>query len=145
MMRLLGRPAPHSPRARERYLRTASAERRRCMAIPHEPAFEPAEYAARLATVRRGMAQRELDGLLLFSPHNIFYLSGMDSENLFDFQCLIVPADDGVEPVLVILDFEEARAANSVGAGRTVSYHAFDDPIEAVLSQVDALALSEAR
>ena len=113
------------------------------MSIPHEPAFDAAEYAGRLAAVRRGMAERDIDGLLLFSPHNVFYLSGMDSENLFDFQCLIVPAAG--EPVLVILDFEEARAANSVGAGRTVSYHAFDDPIEAVLAQVDALGLGAAR
>src|SRR3954462_6056887 len=67
----------------------------------------------------------------------------MDSENLFDFQCLIVPAD--AEPVLVILDFEEARAANSVGAGRVVSYHAFDDPIDAVLAQVRALGLAGGR
>ena len=113
------------------------------MAIPHEPAFDATEYAARLRTVRGGMAERDIDGLLLFSPHNVFYLSGMDSENLFDFQCLIVPAEG--EPVLVILDFEEARAANSVGAGRTVSYHAFDDPIEAVLVQVAQLGLSKGR
>jgi Xaa-Pro dipeptidase len=113
------------------------------MPIPHEPAFERSEYDARLAMVRRGMAERSLDGLLLFSPHNVFYLSGMDSENLFDFQCLIVPADG--EPVLVILDFEEARAANSVGAGRSVSYHAFDDPIQAVLTQLASLGLTEAR
>jgi Xaa-Pro dipeptidase len=113
------------------------------MTIPHEPAFSAAEYAARLAVVRRGMAERRVDGLLLFSPHNVFYLSGMDSENLFDFQCLIVPAEG--EPVLVILDFEEARAANSVGAGRTVSYHAFDDPIEAVITEVAALGMSGKR
>lgn len=113
------------------------------MAIPHEPAFDPPEYARRLSLVRAGMAAQGLDGLLVFSPHNVFYLSGMDSENLFDFQCLIVPADG--EPVLVILDFEEARAANSVGAGRTVSYRAFEDPIEAVLAQVRALGLANAR
>ena len=113
------------------------------MAIPHEPAFDASEYAARLGAVRLGMAERQIDGLLLFSPHNVFYLSGMDSENLFDFQCLIVPAQG--EPVLVILDFEEARAANSVGYGRTVSYHAFDDPITAVLAQLDALGLARRR
>ena len=113
------------------------------MPIPHEPAFDPAEYAARTATVRAAMAERGLDALLVFSPHNVFYLSGMDSENLFDFQCLIVPADAPTEPVLVILDFEEARAANSVGFGRSVSYHAFDDPIGAVVAQLDALGLTE--
>ncbi len=113
------------------------------MTIPREPAFERHDYEARLAAVRRAMAGRGLDGMLVFSPHNVYYLSGMDSENLFDFQCLIVPADG--EPVLVILDFEEARAENSVGMGRPVSYHAFDDPIEAVLAQVRALGLGGAR
>jgi Xaa-Pro dipeptidase len=112
------------------------------MTIPHEPVFEGAEYARRLALVRAGMAERGLDALLVFSPHNVFYLSGMDSENLFDFQCLIVPASAALDPVLVILDFEEARAANSVGAGRTVSYHAFDDPIEAVIGQVRAMGVA---
>jgi len=113
------------------------------MAIPREPAFEASEYAARLARVQAAMAERDLDGLLLFGPHNIFYLSGMDSENLFDFQCLIVPRDG--TPTLVILDFEEARAENSVGLGRVVSYHAFDDPIEAVLAQVRALGFARGR
>ncbi|MFO1378744.1 MAG: Xaa-Pro peptidase family protein [Steroidobacteraceae bacterium] len=113
------------------------------MAIPHEPVFDAAEYDRRLRAVRAGMAERNLDGLLVFSPHNVFYLCGMDSENLFDFQCLIVPREG--ELVLVILDFEEARAANSVGAGRTVSYHAFDDPIQAVLDQVAALGLTGGR
>jgi Xaa-Pro dipeptidase len=115
------------------------------MTIPHEPVFEPSEYARRLALVRAGMADRGLDGLLVFSPHNVFYLCGMDSENLFDFQCLIVPASASLDPVLVILDFEEARAANSVGAGRTVSYHAFDDPIEAVLTEVRAVGIAGGR
>ncbi len=115
------------------------------MAIPHEPAFDAAEYARRLTAVRAGMTERGLDGLLVFSPHNVFYLCGMDSENLFDFQCLIVPADPATEPVLVILDFEEARAANSVGAGRSVSYHAVDDPIAAVLDQLESLGLTRGR
>ena len=86
------------------------------MAIPHEPAFARDEYESRIAKVRRGMAERGLDGLVVFSPHSIYYLAGMDSENLFDFQCLIVPASG--EPTLVILDFEEARAENSVGLGQ---------------------------
>ncbi len=110
------------------------------MAIPHEPAFAIEEYERRIRSVRRGMAERDLDGLLIFSPHNVYYLSGMDSENLFDFQCLIVPRDG--TPVLVILDFEEARAANSVGLGEIVSYHAFDDPIAAVVAEVRRLGLA---
>ena len=113
------------------------------MTIPRELAFSVEEYRRRVGCVQERMAERGLDGIVLFGPHNIAYLTGMDSENLFDFQCLIVPAEG--EPILVILDFEEARAANSVGAGRTVSYHAFDDPIDAVLAQVAVLDRAEAR
>ncbi|HVA86609.1 MAG TPA: Xaa-Pro peptidase family protein [Candidatus Saccharimonadales bacterium] len=113
------------------------------MTIPREPAFGPEEYQTRLQRVRQGMAERDLDGLLLFAPHPINYLSGMDSENLFDFQCLIVPLNG--TPTLVILDFEEARAENSVGLGTVVSYRAFDDPITAVVDQVRALGLAGGR
>ena len=109
------------------------------MAIPREPAFPTAEFERRVAAAQRSLADRGLDAILLFGPHNVFYLSGMDSENLFDFQCLIVPREG--TPVLVILDFEEARAENSVGLGETVSYHAFDDPIEAVVTQLRRLGL----
>lgn len=113
------------------------------MPIPNDPAFSVEEYQARLESIRVRMVAREIDGLLVFSPHNIYYLSGMDTENLFDFQCLIVPTTG--KPILVILDFEEARAENSVGLGSTVSYHAFDDPVQAVMAEVRKLGLLGAR
>src|SRR4249920_470425 len=97
--------------------------RRTGVAIPHEPAFPRSEFEGRVASAQASLAARGLDAILLFGPHNVFYLSGMDSENLFDFQCLIVGREG--EPTLVILDFEEARAANTVGYGQPVSYHAF--------------------
>lgn len=113
------------------------------MAIPHEPAFPQAEFERRVAAAQRSLAARGLDAILLFGPHNVFYLSGMDSENLFDFQCLIVGREG--TPTLVILDFEEARAANSVGYGTPVSYHAFDDPVAAVADQLRAIGAERGR
>jgi Xaa-Pro aminopeptidase len=38
------------------------------------------------------MADRKLDAIILFGPHNIAYLTGMDSENLFDPQACILGA-----------------------------------------------------
>lgn len=115
------------------------------MAIPKQPAFEEAEYARRLEQVQRVMARRRLDVLLLFSPHNIFYLSGMDSENLFDYQCLVVPATD--EPTLVIFDFENARFENSCWLQRVETYTSFEDPIETTLAvlptRADRVALEK--
>ena len=113
------------------------------MAIPHEPAFPRSEFEGRVAAAQASLAARGLDAILLFGPHNVFYLSGMDSENLFDFQCLIVGREG--EPTLVILDFEEARAANTVGYGQPVSYHAFDDPVAIVADQLRGLGLERGR
>ena len=89
------------------------------------------------------MAEKGLDALLLFSPHNVFYLSGMDSENLFDYQCLLVPGDR--DPVLIISHFEEARAENSCWLETVRLYGPFEDPIEATLSAVQDLKLESSR
>jgi Xaa-Pro dipeptidase len=80
------------------------------MTIPKTPAFSVAEYRRRLAIVQRGLAERGLDGLVLFSPGNINYLTGMDSENLFDIQACILAC--GGDPVLVVFDFERGRFGN---------------------------------
>lgn len=113
------------------------------MAIPHEPAFSKAELETRVVAAQRSLADRGLDAILLFGPHNVFYLCGMDSENLFDFQCLIVGREG--TPTLVILDFEEARAENSVGLGEIISYHAFDDPVQSVVVQLRRLGIERGR
>jgi Xaa-Pro dipeptidase len=105
--------------------------------IPAEPAFPKEEYERRLEAVRAGMLERELDALLLFSPHNVNYLSGMDSENWFDFQALLVPLDD--EPTLVILDFELARAENSTVTSRLRVYDADGDPVATTVAAVREL------
>ena len=107
------------------------------MPIPREPAFEVAEYRRRLERVHRSMASRSLDALVLFSPHNVFYLSGMDTENLSDYQCLLVPA--GGDPILVTSHFEEARAANSCWHRGQVFYGPFEDPIQVTLDAVRRL------
>jgi Xaa-Pro dipeptidase len=106
------------------------------MAIPRQPAFEPREYQRRLENVQRTMARRRLDVLLLFGPHNICYLSGMDSENLFDFQCLIVPASG--EPTMVIFEFEMGRYENSCSVTQVKTYDAFEDPVKATLAALPA-------
>ena len=73
------------------------------MTVPKAPAFSVPEYRRRLVAVQQGLAERDLDGLVLFSPGNINYLTGMDSENLFDTQACIL-ARDG-DPSVVLFDF----------------------------------------
>ena len=63
------------------------------------PYFSREEFDARLATLRRSMAERDLDVCLLSAPENIFYLTGLDHWGYFAPHLLIVPA--GGEMVLV--------------------------------------------
>ena len=113
------------------------------MTVPKTPAFSVREYRRRIAAVQQGLAARELDGLVLFSPGNINYLTGMDSENLFDIQACIL-ARDG-DPVLVLFDFEQGRFDNSAWLPEPVAYGPFDDPIGAVIDEVRRRGLASAR
>lgn len=80
-----------------------------------------------------------VDLLVTFSPHNVFYLTGMDSENLFDYQCAVLGSDMDA-PVLVIFEFELARAENSVVVDDIRSYGTFDDPIAFTLEQLAGMS-----
>ena len=106
------------------------------MPIPKQATFDLAEYRRRWLAVKAAMEAAEVDVLVTFGPHNIFYLTGMDSENLFDYQCAIVTCTDEA-PILVIFDFELARAENSAVVEDIRSYGPFDDPIRFTLAQLN--------
>lgn len=55
--------------------------------------FSDAELAGRVSRVRMVMAERGLDALLLSTPENIFYLTGLDHWGYFAPHLLVVPAD----------------------------------------------------
>jgi Xaa-Pro aminopeptidase len=113
------------------------------MPIVRRPAFATGEYQHRLDRVRDAMSERSLDGLVLLAPHGINYLTGMDSENLFDVQALVVPADGEVE--LVISAFELARAEASCWLEAPTAYAAFEDPVGAILRVVARSGLARSR
>jgi Xaa-Pro dipeptidase len=113
------------------------------MTIPRDLAFPVEEYRGRVARVQARMAARGLDAVVLFGPHNIAYLTGMDSENLFDPQACILAANG--DPVLVILDFELGRCANSAWIETPVIYGQFDDPVVAFAEAIAKAGLARAK
>ena len=63
----------------------------------HEP-FPAQELELRLAAVRKLMAERRLDGLIVAVPENIYYVTGLDHWGFFACHILIVPLDG--EPLI---------------------------------------------
>lgn len=82
--------------------------------------FPEAEYERRLASVRGAMQERQLDGLLVSTPENIFYLTGLDYQGYFAYQLLVVPLEG--TPVLITRAMERAIIRDRVPDVRHVGY-----------------------
>lgn len=54
--------------------------------------FPMAEYDARLDALRTRMAARGVDAMLVTTPENLFYLTGYETQGLWYFAGLVVPA-----------------------------------------------------
>ena len=86
------------------------------MDIRRENAFDETEFATRRAKVRALMSESGIDTLILHAAANIYYLCGHHSLNLWDYQCLVVPAEG--QPFMLLWHFEEGRfAATAVDTG----------------------------
>lgn len=64
------------------------------------PVFEKQEYLARLSKTRVEMDGRGLDAVMIFSPSNIYYLTGYSAGSGYVPQALLVKLD-GDEPILL--------------------------------------------
>ncbi|WP_223068639.1 M24 family metallopeptidase [Paenibacillus caui] len=62
--------------------------------------FSIEEFQSRLKNVQNELANRELSGMLVHTPENIFYLTGYQSPGYYMYQCLVIPASG--DPVLVL-------------------------------------------
>jgi len=89
------------------------------------------------------MARADLAGLILTTPHNVHYLSGMDTENLFDYQVLLLPASS--PPLLIISEFERACWEASAYVAEVRTYGPSADPIDATTQAIEECLPSGAR
>jgi Xaa-Pro dipeptidase len=67
-------------------------------------AFPKAEYLARLERVREHMRVWELDALLVYHAPNVIYLSGYQSINMYDSECLVIGLEG--DPILLVPERE---------------------------------------
>lgn len=61
--------------------------------MSHTPYFPREEYEARLNKIRWLIEEQHLDAILVSSPENIFYLTGLDHQGFFVLHLLIVPRE----------------------------------------------------
>jgi Xaa-Pro dipeptidase len=104
------------------------------------PTVSDAEYAARLAALRRCMQAQDLDLALVSQPDNIFYLTGLDHWGYFAPHLLIVPAEG--EPVLVTRAMEKVTIANQVRGTRFVGHSDSETAADAALGVIAELGKS---
>lgn len=72
--------------------------------------FPHKELAARRQAVTAELANRSLDGLLMFRQESMYYLTGYDSFGYVFFQCLYMGADGETMTLLTRMpDFRQAR------------------------------------
>lgn len=95
------------------------------------PQIEDSEYAARFAGLRSAMRARTLDIVLLSSPENIYYLTGLDHWGYFVPHILIVPADG--DATLVTRAMEHVTVANYVRTARFVGHSDSESAADAAL------------
>jgi Xaa-Pro dipeptidase len=80
-----------------------------------------------------------LDAIVLTSPSNVYYLSGMDTENTVDPLVLVISGDG--PPLLVVNAFERGRVENTVWT-ENVHYYSFaSGAVDVVVAAVRSLGL----
>lgn len=108
------------------------------MTLPliYQPWFEQREYQSRLERVQARLRADALDGLLVFQPENVTWLTGFFTRGYGSFQMAIVPAEG--EPTLICRDVEEYYLdATSVFSDRAM-WTDSDDPVLVAARTIEA-------
>src|ERR1700712_2658067 len=90
--------------------------------------FDKAELAERMARLQAAMAERQLDGLLLFAQESLFWLPGYDPFGFCFYQCLYVGADGRLALLTRSADLRQAERTSIIEDIRIWSDGADADP-----------------
>ncbi len=101
-------------------------------------AFEITEYTQRLERVRRRMEAQGISLLLVDTPENITYLTGMETPGYYMYMAAIVPARGDL--ALVLRRAEMANARTTSWTENLVPYDDTVDPLKLVADEAKRLA-----
>lgn len=106
-------------------------------------AFPDDEYQRRLQRVRRAMQERDLDALVVTSPENIYYLTGLSHQGYFTFTMLVVTPVG--EPMLLTRAMEAPTIARQTPNLVHVGYGDGDQAGEAAVNALEHLETGATR
>lgn len=78
------------------------------------PHFTPEEYADRMRRTLAAMAESGLDGMLLFKPESMYWLTGYDTFGYCFFQCLLLRADGRMALLTRAPDLRQAQLTSII-------------------------------
>ena len=104
------------------------------------PFFGSAELDARVTRTRQEMEKAGLDALVVVSPENVYYLTGLNHQGHFAFTALVVPLDGPL--LLVAREMEATTVGVQVSQCVHVPFADDQDPA-VVLSQAVRSATAE--
>jgi Xaa-Pro dipeptidase len=107
------------------------------------PFFPKEEYQARLQDVRRRMAERGLDGCLVTSPENIFYLTGLNHQGFFTYHGLLVPRAGALQ--LITRAMEQVTVENQLDGVEFIGHADGDDPASVTVDTLTRMGLANGR
>lgn len=98
--------------------------------VENNKPFSTQEFRSRVERVQTSIRGRNLVGLLVHSPANIYYLSGYHTSGYFAYQVLFVPARG--EPLLLVRELERTNADEYSWLSREQQaiYTDIEDPLE---------------
>lgn len=108
-----------------------------------ERVFPEEEFAARREKLGAAMAAAGLDGLVVSTPENIFYLTGLDHQGFFALHLLIVSAAG--EMTLIARAMERITVADQVSGAGFVGYADNEDPALVACAVLSDLGLAAGR
>src|SRR5262249_15807543 len=105
--------------------------------------FSREEYQARLAKVRDRMNARRLEGLVVFSPANTYYLTGHHSIDSWEFRAVVI--GHSRPPEVLLFHFERGRFLASSWLDGARYYGPGHDPVAMLLTMIKENELASAR
>lgn len=105
--------------------------------------FSAAELGNRRERVRALMSQKALAAVLVFSPENIYYLTGLDHHGFFSPHILIVPQKGDMQLILRTMEAPTFRA--QVGNAHFNGHSDAETPAQKAVEVIKKLGLSGQR